>query len=354
MKHETSKAATYWDEESQRKDSRKSRIFAWDVGSVLTEHAQRKVTGDPHKRWEAYALEEHFAGTLPVERCLSLGVGTGQLERDLAEMGAFQHCDGYDVSPKSVKAAQKAADEAGYPIKYHVADIDTIQLPPNTYDMVWIKSAMHHFSRLEHVCEQIIYTLKPDGLLILDEYVGANRFQFPQRQKEVINAALKLLPEKYRQQSIEHSQFTIERSPTKRSFGKLVSRIIDKIRDGDLLAAIQRRLNTQSALTNQKPLIKTEIRFPTVRDMMAADPSEAVRSEDILPILYEYFDIIEHKERGSSLTLFLLSGIAGNFEEDDPDGQAYLRMLLNIEDVLIETGDISSDSAFIVARPKSK
>ncbi|MBN2305702.1 MAG: class I SAM-dependent methyltransferase [Anaerolineae bacterium] len=351
--NDVTKAAQFWSEESARQGTRAERMFVWDVGGEIDRHVLQTITGDPNLGWLEYTLQTHFAGRVPLERCLSLGCGAGHFERDLAALGAFQSCDAYDVAPASIETARRLAAESGYNhIQYHVADINRIELPANTYDAVWIKSAMHHFAGLEHVCEQIAQALKPDGLLIIFEYVGPNRFQFPERQKEIINATLKLLPRQYRRIAPQSTRFALERSPARAGAKQFVSRVVDKLRDGDLIGVLRRRLQAYRTLASGVDMIKETERFPTVRDMLAIDPSEAVRSADILPVIDRYFEIVEKKDWGGNITLFLLSGIAGNFDEDDPRAQALLRMVIQIEQTLIAAGEFQSDSVYVVARSR--
>jgi hypothetical protein len=79
------------------------------------------------------------------------------------------------------------------------------------------------------------------------------------------------------------------------------------------------------------------------------DPSEAVRSVEILPLLQRYFELVEFKPLGGSILQFLLADIAGNFQ--DETGQRLLKMLFVIEDALLASGDLQSDFAYVVARP---
>jgi hypothetical protein len=71
-----------------------------------------------------------------------------------------------------------------------------------------------------------------------------------------------------------------------------------------------------------------------------------------MPILQQYFEIVEYNEMGGTILQFLLSGIAGNFRSDSPNSMKLLRMLFTIEDTLIEIGDIQSDFACVAAKPK--
>ncbi|MGC8878591.1 MAG: class I SAM-dependent methyltransferase, partial [Anaerolineae bacterium] len=327
-------------------------LFWWEAGPELARHINAKITGDPQIDWIAYTLHKYFNGRLPLQRCLSLGCGTGHLERTLARYGAFVQCDAYDVADRSLRIARELAESNGLSsINYYLADVNQIVLPSCVYDAVWIHGAMHHFTQLEHICEQISRAIRPGGYLILNEYVGPNRFQFPIRQKQVANCSLQLLPERYRRIVREAIEMELERSPFKRGLGWSIHRLFDKVRDGDVLAAIRRRITIHFASRATRGPLKSTIVFPTARDVAAADPSEAIRSADIIPVLQRYFKIVEQKGWGGNILQFLLSGIAGNFAADDQTAQLLLRMLLNIEDTLIQCGEFESDFAFIVAQP---
>ncbi len=341
----------YWSTFSSEFFGKSLGVNWWDAGPEIHKYRNRKVSGNPDVNWQQYTLSKYFDGKLPMPRCLSLGCGNGRLERQLASLGAFQICDAYDVANGSIQIARKRANELGLNnINYQVADINELTLSPNLYNAVWIAQAMHHFEALEHILLQVMNALKPEGLLILQDYVGPSRFQFPSRQKEVINLCLSLLPARYR----IRMQYAVERE-TKRSmkvrsnFGR---RIIDKIRDGDLIGAIQRRIQLFSQRRTHSVSEKKLVIFPSVRDVIAADPSEAIRSDEIVNVLKQYFEIIEKKDWGGTILQFLLTDIAGNFaDEKDDHAQAYLRMLINIEETFLQSGDLDSDFAYIVARP---
>ena len=84
--------------------------------------------------------------------------------------------------------------------------------------------------------------------------------------------------------------------------------------------------------------------------MLASDPSEAVRSDEIVPLLAERFDIVERTPLGGSLLQFLLHGIAGNLH--DAAAQPWLELLFEIEDRLMALGEIQSDFVYLAARSR--
>jgi len=89
----------------------------------------------------------------------------------------------------------------------------------------------------------------------------------------------------------------------------------------DHLASVNEQLKTMLAefkrLLNGKGSKGTVVR-PTLEEMNAMDPSEAVCSADMLKLLPEYFDVLEIYGYGGSLLHMLLEGIAGNFVEKNP------------------------------------
>jgi hypothetical protein len=84
--------------------------------------------------------------------------------------------------------------------------------------------------------------------------------------------------------------------------------------------------------------------------MNESDPSEAIRSAEIVPLLSRHFDVVEKNGWGGSLLHLLLEGIAGNFDERNPGSLAYLQGLFDLEDRLIAEGVLEDDFATIIAR----
>jgi SAM-dependent methyltransferase len=317
----------------------------WLELPAVTQRLNAKVSGNPAVDWIAHTLQRHFAGRLPVTRCLSLGCGKGALECQLAGLGVFEACDAFDIAPGCIAEAQASAQQAGMTnIHYAVADVNTLSLASARYDLVLGNASIHHVTALEFVFEQVAQALQPEGLFVLNEYIGPSRFQFPPRQQDVIRACWQLLPPECRQPLVTALADRHRAVEQHRSLQWYIRRLIDKVRDGDLRATLQRRLALR------RGSLAAQVRFPSARDVMATDPSEAVRSAEIMPLLERYFEIVEFKPLGGTILQFLLADIAGNFRS--PEGERLLKMLFEIEDALLETGALQSDFAYIVARPR--
>lgn len=338
------RVADHWDAEGTWQPG---RGLYWLELAAVQHRLSQKVSGQPDVDWVRYTLDHWLAGRLPLGHCLSLGCGEGGLERQLARLGAFLHCDAYDVAAGSIDKARAAAAAAGYGhIQYAVCDLNELSLPVGRYDAVWASGAVHHFDRLDHVFGQIVRALKPDGMFILNEYVGPNRFQFPARQREVIQSCFELLPKEYRRVTRQVGEQG--RAASKRQDWRwLARRMVDKLRDGDLIGAARRQLQRRFSLRRGMQPVKSGPNLPSARSVQSVDPSEAIRSADILPLLRNYFEIVDLKPLGGTILQFLLADIAGNFQ--DEVGEGLLEMLFTIEDTFLDCGDLNSDFAYIVA-----
>lgn len=293
----------YWDQKVR--DVEQKTLKGWLSWPIIEEEYIRpQVSGDSGVYYLSHFMTTHLKN-IPVARALSLGCGGGNLERALIHMNAAQEIDAYDISTESVRLAQAMAQDEGigHRIHYGARDLNTIELPPNTYDFVIIKMALHHFEGLEHIYRQIAASLKPGGVFVFNEFIGPTRYQWTDFQLHTMNKVLNSLPKK----------------------------------------------NTWSVWTQD---YLKEIVRPTVDEMIALDPSEAVRSAEIMPVLAHYFDVIEYKPYGGTILHILLNHIMESFDLDDPEDVERLRGLFALEKALIQNGVLESDFAYVVAKPK--
>lgn len=342
---EIARAAAYWDEHTQKYSDGNTGLFWWEIPEVLRE-LNRRASGDCAVEWWEHVLRRHLVGRLPVPRCLSLGCGTGKLERDLASRNAFARCDGYDISPGAVERAKELARQEGRSgIDYHLSDVNVLQLPDQAYDAVWVYGAMHHFANLEGVTEQLWRTLKPGGIFAACEYVGPARFRFPPKQKELANYCLNLLPARYRRRC-PGALDAIRKSAS-------APRPAEKTPAWSALFGTRRRKDQDPPNTPDAHAVADAIGFPTPEEVEARDPSESIRSDEILPIVKRRFEILEKRDLGGNLFQFLFSGIAQNFQDEDPNGVLLARMVLGIEETLMKAGELESDFVLLVATPRA-
>ena len=301
------RTADHWSENTLNNDFFSANNYWLAVPEVNKRYNQKATLGQ-NPNWAVYFLNKYVPNKKEAVMA-SIGCGAGQLECLLAQNNGFAQCDAFDIAPGAIEIAKKAAHDKGFHhINYEVSDVNGMSLKENHYDVIWFNNSLHHISQLEFLYEQIVHALKPNGYLIFNEYIGPSRFDFTPRQKEVMKAAFALIPMRF-----------------KRSF---------------------------VPGHNEPYLLSTAI--PDPAEVERVDPSESVRSEEIMMLLEDYFDIVEYNVTGGTILQFLLLGIAGNFRTDDPESIRVLDMLFAIEDTLIDIGDIQSDFACVAATPKKK
>jgi len=254
------------------------------------------------KDWYRYLAERYCPQ--PRALALSLCCGSGAVEREFIKYGICASVEGIDISAEAVEVCRRAAEADGMPdrLSYRVLDIERVRLDAAKYDMIIGWMALHHLRPLKHVFREVRRALKPDGIFVLNEYVGPARFQLPGSQVALINAALSQVPEELR-----------------------------RLPDGRCKDRFER---------------------PRLREIIRRDPSEAVRSNRILPCLRQHLFVLEHIQYGGTILDSVLQGISQNFDSTDPDHRAVLDRLYAAEREVLASGEFSGDFAFAVARPR--
>ena len=278
----------------------------WMAHPLVRARVNALASGDPavdsYGRLRA-ELQKRGVG-LPIERAVSLGCGFGALERGLAADGLIREIDAYDIAPAAIAEARRLAEEAGMPgLRYHVADLETMDFLPGQVDVVFAHSSVHHVERLEQLFAAVSAMLKPGGIFHLNEFVGPTRFQWTETQIALVNRFIESLPPRLRQ----------------------------------LPSGQPRPLQTR----------------PSIAAMIAADPSESVRSADIIPLIGRYFDILEIRPLGGALLHLGLAEIAQNFRVDSQEDTALLRAFFAAEDEAMREGAVGSDFAIVTAAKRA-
>ena len=292
-----------WSQKASPEDLLRRKNLSWmNHPRVEKNYINKRISGFESKNWL-----EHFKlkyAAQPFTKVASLGCGAGGLERHAHYLGISQKIDAFDIADGAIKIAKQEAHNMGMAqsIHYECCDISTIRLSPQTYDAVFTSQSAHHFESLEHIFDQVKQSLKPGGLFVLNEFIGPTRFQWTDQQLEIANAILDTLPAAYK-----------------------------------------------TSVANRE-IQKDKITRPTIEQMISYDPSEAVRSAEIMKILTDRFEIIEKIDFGGTLLQILLEDIAGNFNAESDYDNLLIDMICTIEDILIKNQTIKSDFVFIVCR----
>jgi len=338
MSTDLQKTAAHWDSHHDPG----ARVQWWDLPAVVR-YRNGLLSGDPGRGFEEHVSDRYLAQVEGGARILSLGCGAGTVERRLWEIGQVASGLGIDIGERSLQRAREAAAAAGIPgLEYRYGDLNRLDLEPGSFDAVIAAGILHHLSDLEHVLDQVHAALRPGGVLLMDEYVGPDRFQFPQPQRDHVTAAFARLPEEARRVTAPAG------SGPAVSAQALGPRLLwSKLRSGRFLDAVRYRLSLLRASADAPPTL-AKPRFPTAEDVAHGDPSEAVRSSEILPLVRERFEVVEERGTGLGLLQFLLADVAANFL--DGAHAAALAEAIETERRLTESGHLPHDFVFVAAR----
>jgi SAM-dependent methyltransferase len=214
-------------------------IRTWMHEAVVRRYINASVSGSPDC-WPVEWLRS-LLGSRRFATALSLGCGDGPLERDLVAKGLCSSVLGIDISSDALEIARSKADALGLGgIEYRQGDLNSLVLPRRAYDAAFCHQALHHVENLDACLSSTAAALTPGGLLYLDEYVGPSRGEW---RRALLADADRLFV--------------------------------------SLPAAVRGRRH---------------IRAPIDR----RDPTEAVRSSEILPAVVRYFRVEERRDYGGN------------------------------------------------------
>lgn len=283
---ETAAARRFWSSEG----AREAEDHYWGAQPLVRRAINRRVTGDPNC-WPM----EWFAATFaekPFERGLSVGCGSGLLERDVLAKGICEEMEGIDFSEESIGEARFAAEEAHLTdrLTYRVEDVNALHLPRARYDIVFFHGSLHHLRQIERTLAEVRHALKPGGLVYIDEYMGPSRSEWTDDDWGFARSAFDALPEELKN--------------------------------------------------------RPQLAIPLPLD----DPSESIRSSAIRPAAARLFETVEERPYGGNILWFVFPCL--DMERLRGDSTGALSRLIALEDHLLERGWVDSYFRVIVARKR--
>ena len=273
----------------------------WTASSIVRRYLHLLASGDPGCDWPTFVRARHLPER--VDRVLVLGCGSGWLDRALAKkpgIGSIVACDFAQATVE--RAREQAAAEGLSRISYRVVDLERDPLPGGLFDVVFANDVLHHVNNLEGLYGRVRESLGSGGKFIFNEYVGPNRFQFSDARMDLINRYMRMLPDRLRY-------------------------------DPCLKIVLRRKERLDPAKVEQE------------------DPTEAIRSEDVLPVARRFFQPEAEYPYGGGLLSPLLYEIIVNFDESNPEDARFLQVFCDAEDRLIRSGHLEPDFWIFVGTP---
>lgn len=221
----------------------------WTSNPLLNAYVNLQIAGGMERSTLSWLKEDVFQDMTPLPYIASIACGAGVAERQALDAGLCEYVDGFDFSEASLATARLGAEAAGLAdrVTYRKYDFNVESVPADgrKYPLIIIFGGLHHAKNLEFVLAEIGAILAPGGIVFFNEYIGPNRFQYEPDHVELLNSVLASLPPEFR-----HS---------------------DQFVPIDGLAVAE------------------------------ADPSEAVRSGEIMDKVAEEFHILDRRDYGGAI-----------------------------------------------------
>jgi ubiquinone/menaquinone biosynthesis C-methylase UbiE len=259
----------------------------WWTVPYIQKRWNNLITGDANTDYTTYVIRKYLKDKNNI-KLLSPGCGTGDKELKFARFNNFRSIEAFDISAERIKVAKEKAESLGLKnINYKISDVHSFKYEKDNYDVIVFDSFLHHIKNLDEILSEIYDSLKQDGLLVINEYVGPNRFQWSKEQLFISNDALNRLPHIFR-----------------------------------------KRWNSNK--------IKRKNYRPGLLRMILSDPSEAVNSENILQKIRIKYKVLEEKPYGGNILHLTLKDISHNFIKESDECKKLLDALFKIEDDFLQ------------------
>jgi len=263
----------------------------WNELPQVVAYMSEAFTGDPTKWW-VDAFKERFCPE-PLRRGLVLNCGNGWVERELVDKQILGTVTAFDYSWDLLGEA--ARDRGARAIHYVRADANTVAFAPDCLDAVFNVAALHHVQYLDRLCRMLCEALKPSGVLVSFDYIGPHRNQYSRRHwRRVVRVNRRLPP------------------------------------------AVRKR----------------PLRRPHLPTMLRTDPTEAIHSELILPVVTRYFDVFERHDTGGGIAYELLTHNPGVHALGPEAADLYIREVLAWDRHHTARREVPPLFSYFLARPR--
>jgi SAM-dependent methyltransferase len=164
----------FWDEHEQTLSSR-------PPPPTLQSYLNERMTGDPNREW--FETIEDYGD---FQRGCVLGAGPGFVETHLLAKHPKLHLTILDISRGALQRFHDRL-ERDFPGRSETQQVDLnfVEFPADTYDLVVARSTMHHMLNLEHLAFQTNRSLTADGRFFMQDVVCESRLQFSEEKKRL-------------------------------------------------------------------------------------------------------------------------------------------------------------------------
>jgi len=289
------KIGAHWSKVTKDAEKQKDLKLRWWQSPHIIRHINQMVCNEdiPGVSAGVVSRVRQIAGaSIPFKRGISVGGGSGQKEISLIRQGLVESFDLFELSEARISAGKELARKASVSqsINFFLGDAFEVATKSEEYDFVHWNNSLHHMLDVDQAVAWSKMVLKPGGLFYMDDFVGASRFQWPDRQL-------------------------------------------------DIATKVRKSFQSSNYLKNPRDESKTlavAVKRPVKEKLIESDPSEAVDSERIIGSVIKYFPNAEIKKTGGVIYHLALSDMLNNFDEDND--KILLDLLMIIDELCVEVG----------------
>jgi len=312
MKNKTKNAKSIWDKRYQdgelactKKNIASDPIDYTQHPFLYKESISKRLTGDLDGNPIEMIAENFFNPA--AERMLAIGCGLAFKEELLVKNGYVKKLVAFEASPIAVDTVKKRIKLSGLQDKIDIfsGDVADASLQDESFDVVFIQAAIHHFYNIDEMFSLIHRVLKPGGRLLYDEYIGPDHHMYEPEVLELMDEVNNCLAPSFRWDTLRKET-------------------------------------------------RTEVPQATLDWMLEMDPSEGVHSSQILPLTYKFFDVEFRRDYGGTFMRPFFVGILPNFDFEDEKDQTVARLIILIEELLMRKGSIPSYHTWVVGKKRDK
>lgn len=316
--------------------------------------------------WSEDILVDRYLAGKKIKRILSLCCGFGKVEqRIISRLPQVEECLALDLAQGALEVAADRARRQNLDkvIRYECADLNRFAWDKDQFDLVIANGALHHLENLETVLGGIKESLTKTGLLYANEHVGASYQDYSPRQLELINAVAYLVPPQMRGRIGTPFRHGKRRLLVLHRFLHLLLgnyRLPANLNISAWPGYKQWLFQMLRRFSDKRKKSSPRFSFGILHDsqkahLLKTDPSEGVRSAEIIPMVEEIFPSSQIRCYGGAILAYALDeAFYHGFDESNSNHQTLLTLLCDIEEKLTISGEVGIEHAIIIAYKNSE
>lgn len=283
----------YWSKQSQKPQLTQTKW--WQIPHIIR-YINKRVSGeavDGFSRGLTDMAIKLAGNKASFKKGVSVGCGAGVKEMSLIKAGLVEQFDLFELSTERIKQGKDIAQKLSLAdrVHFYCTDVFQTEISPSSYDFVHWNNALHHMPNVVEAVSWSYYVMQTGGMFYMDDYIGANRFQWSSQEVEIASKVRERLPKQY----LLHSQ-------------------------------------------SEDTYLPTKIFVPNREALIAKDPSEAGDSERIIESVRLFFPEAIITFTGGIIYHLALSDVFHNFNFDNEGDVKLLSALLLLDEIVSDLG----------------